>query len=289
MRLPFADEIRVARRAAEEASRAATDLVRIGSAQMSVGVFQGQLRFRPDLELDPLPGEPLVQALAESWPVLADLGSSTPRSAESTPLRLQVRGQQLESARQALRQLASEAHQLASELHELEHRQRHALEEPRWAAAAAELGRLIADRDEVMRDLRPTEQRAAMLRPMAAVVDPFLFRLREELAARDQPDPRGFVAWRAVTLARSILEALAAVLTPIHMEIPVPPPPPRPGEPDPDPEVRATLWWDVEGICDRLGELSETIASEATRLEEQRQQLAQRLDELTRGILERTG
>jgi hypothetical protein len=289
MRLPFADEIRDARRAAEEASRAAIDLTRIDAAAMSIGVFQGQLRFRPDLVLDPLPGEALIQTLAETWPVLGDLGSSTPRAAEPTPIRLEARGQQLELARRTLRALARDAETLAHSLHDLEHKQREMLEQPRYAAEAAELGRLVALRDEILRDLRPAEQRAAMLRPMAAVVQPFLTRLREELANREQPDPRGFHAWRAITLARAILESLASVLTPIHMEIPVPPPPARPGEPDPDPEVCASLWWDVEGICDRLDELARTIGEEGARLDLDRGRLAGRLEEITRAVHERTG
>lgn len=289
MRLPFADDIQDARRSAEEADRAAADLNRIEATHLSIGIYQGQFRFRPDLSLDPLPGEGLVVALAETWPVLGDLGSSTPRAGEPTAVRLDARNQQLEVARRCLRPLATEREALARRLHDLEHRQRDALEEPRWAAQAADLARLVAERDRLVRELRPVEQQFALLRPMVAVVAPFLTRLREELGARDLPDPRGFLAWRAISLARAILESLASVLTPIHMDIPVPPPPARPGEPDPDPDARATLWWDVEGVCDRLDELSSALAADSERLDRLRRRLAAQYEETHRAILERTG
>jgi hypothetical protein len=289
LKLPFADEIREARAVAEEAARAMVDVARVEAAVASVGVYEHQLRLRPELPLDPFPGDQLVHELAERWPALADLASAIPRSSESSLSRLNGRRDQLEAARRELRPIAAEAEARGLRLHGLQHSQRHALESPRWNETVAELGLLGADRERLAGELRPLEQRLSALRPIRSVLTPLAQRVRGELANRSGEDPHGFTAWRSGHVARAILESLARIMAPVALELPLPPPPAVTDRPDADPEVREAIWWDVEGIADRLKELSDALDLEADALERRCGILAAQAEEIRSRILERTG
>ncbi len=289
MKLPFVDEIRDARARADDARRAAGHLGRIDGCIQALGMLERHHQLHAELPDQPLPGEDLIQEIADSWPALADLPSATPRAGEPVSLRLQARRAQLEMARATLKFRSTEAAEHGRVLHELQHRQHDALEEPRWADATRELASLRTARDAVAAELQPIDHRVAVLRPVRGVVDPLAARLRAELAHREDPDLQGLAPWRALHLARAILESVAGALPPSAGSVPLPPAPSLPAAPSRDPAVNATLWWDVEGVSERLDELTIALAEDATRLAADHQRLLARLDELDRSILERTG
>jgi hypothetical protein len=289
MRFPLADEIESARQRAAEAGRAGVDLARAESAVVALDVLAHQLRHRPDALPESLPGASLVDEVAEHWPALCDLGASNPRAGDPPEQRVQARRSQLEAVRLALRPLAraAEAHALA--LHELQHRQRHALEAPAWAAAAQALATLRARRDDVAHRLAPVEHRLAVVRPVRAVLEPFTRRIAEALAQRPTPDPTGALAWRTAHLARAVVESVQQVLAPVRLELPVPPPPAIPIRPPADPQVADALWWDIEGVQERLVELATALSAEADRLTEEHGSLSGDLAALDAQIHEQTG
>lgn len=289
MRFPLADEIESARQRAAEAGRAGVDLARAESAVVALDVLAHQLRSRPDALPASLPGAALIEEVAERWPSLCDLGAANPRASDPPEQRVQARRSQLEAIRLALRPLAREAEAHGLALHALQHRQRHALEAPEWAAAAQALASLRARRDEVAHRLAPVEHRLAVVRPVRAVLDPFTTRIAEALQLRATPDPTGALAWRTAHLARAVVESVQQVLAPVQLELPVPPPPAIPSRPPADAQIADALWWDIEGVQERLVELASALSTEAERLTREHASLAGDLAALDAQIHEQTG
>jgi hypothetical protein len=121
------------------------------------------------------------------------------------------------------------------------------------------------------------------------VLDPFTSRIAEALAHRASPDPTGALAWRTAHLARAVVESVQQVLAPVRLELPVPPPPAIPARPPADAQVADALWWDIEGVQERLLELAAALSAEADRLTHEHVALSGDLAALDVQIHEKTG
>lgn len=286
MKLPLVDEIREARRLAEESHLASMHVLRIESALTSIGVTEQQVRLRPDLPAR-VPGDEVIELLAEHWAQLSDLGSSAIRTTEPVLHQFAVRRAQLDLARQVLRPIANEGTDRGRRLHELQHAQRHALEDAEWSDDVAELSDYGLERDRLAVEMTPLDARLAMVDPARAMLDTFVATLRVE---RDQPsDPAGHRAWRAAHLARTFVDSFQNVLRHLQLEVSVPDPPPVPAAPSADPAAQSLLWADVDQVRRLLGELGGILAREGQALRAERDAKKLRHEALTRIIVERMG
>lgn len=288
MKLPLVDEIREARRAAEESHLAAMHLHRVQAALTSIDVTEKQLHLRADLAAR-VPGDDVVDLLSEHWPQLADLASHGGRPADPLLHQLAARRGQLELALQVLRPLAADADGRARDLHALQHRQRHLLEDARYADDVVELGDLGLERDRLAVEMTPIDSRLAMVQPALGMLDIFVDKLSPEATRGDRPDPNGLLAWRAVHLAHSFVDSFQSVLAHLQLDVPVPEPPDLPSAPDPDPVAQERIWAEVERVRAVLAELRAILAQEGETLGRARDTRKQRHEELTRLILERMG
>lgn len=288
MKLPLVDEIREARRLAEEAHQAAMQLHRIESALTSIDVMEQQVRLRPTLEA-PIPAQETVNELAERWPQLSDLASHGGRAGEPLLHQLAARRAQLELALQVLRPLAQEAHERAQRLHALQHEQRHLLEDARYTDDVVELSDLGLERDRLALELTPLNSRLTLIEPACGMLDSFVDRLSRQAIQGDEGDPHGIYAWRAVHLARTFVESFHTVLQHLELEIPVPEPPEIPLAPNADEEAIAGCWAEVERVRQVLTELRGILTREGEALRRERDTRQLRHEELTRLILERMG
>lgn len=288
MKLPLVDEIREARRLAEEAHLATMHLHRIDHALTSVDVMERQVRLRPTLE-GRIPGDDVLEVLVDSWPQLSDLASHAPRPGEPVPQQLVTRRAQLELARQVLRPLAAEAQARGAELHQMQHDQRHSLEDPRYAADVAELAEIGAERDRLALEMTPLNNRLALVEPAQGLLDTFVARLDRSQLQGDREDPQGHLAWRAVHLARSFVESFHDVLERLHLEVPIPEAPEVPAHPSADAALCAAAWAEVERARAQLEELQTILGEEGANLRRTRDAQQQRHEELTQRILERMG
>lgn len=288
MKLPLVDEIREARRSAEEAHLAAMHVHRVQAGLISIGVMEQQLQVRPDLPAK-MPADEVIELLSESWPQLADLGSHTGRPSDSLLHQLSVRRSQLELAIQVLRPLAAASDARSRELHALQHEQRHLLEDGRFADQIVRLGELGTERDRLAVEMTPFDSRLAMVEPALGMLASFVDRLSRDETQGTREDPHGHLAWRAMHLARSFVESFHAVLDHLHLEVQVPELPEIPPAPSADPAEQQRSWAEVERVRAVLAELRAILGSQGAALRLERDARKQRHETLTRSILERMG
>jgi hypothetical protein len=286
MDLPLADEIREARRRAEEATDAAMQLMRVGIALQALGMIETHLARTPNPGID-LPGDDLVDQMADRWPALGDLRSAMPNPGAPYLTRLQARRMQLESARQVLRPLAEGQGELASRLARLQHEQQHALAAPQYAVDVAELAAMAKERERLARDLQPVNRLLQILEPAVGILSGFETRLAEALADARQSDPSGFRAWRASHLANGLLEGLSASLGQLEVGVSIPsmtPPPEAPSA-----ELAEELATRVEDALDAIRALRDDIGRQCERVRRDSAEMTATFDRLTRRIVERMG
>jgi hypothetical protein len=286
MDLPLADEIREARRRAEEATDAAMQLMRLGITLQALGMVETQLARVPDPGIE-LPGDDLVEQMADRWPALADLRSAMPNPAAPYLARLQARRMQLESARQVLRPLAEGQGELAARLARLQHEQQHALAAPQYAADVAELAAMAKDRERLARDLQPVNRLLQIVEPAVGILSGFEAKLAEALADARRPDPTGFRAWHASHLANGLLEGLSASLGQLEIGVRIPTTSPPPEQPSP--ELAEQLITRVESTLEAIRTLREDMSRQAERVRRDSADMTATYERLTRHIVERMG
>lgn len=287
MQLPLFEEIREARRLAEESRDARIHLQRVGAALASVEILRSHLRRRPDLEAE-LPGEDVLDLLVDRWPQLADLRAADLPPSSDLVSRLSVRLQQLRTAEQELRPLADDADHRSHHLSQLQEEQRALLGDPRYQEVVAELSEVGRQRERFVHELGPVRQRLALVEPASRLVTTFAGRLRElEADLRDGEGPDEVRAWRACSLMDGLCTGLAEVLDHLDLEIASPPAPPVPesidrAEPDEALATLRELSRTMERLQETLAERRDALAAEQSRLQSQH-------DRLTRKLLDQLG
>lgn len=284
MDLPLVEEIREARRLTQESADATLHANRAQSVLTSINLLEHQLRDKPDFNA-PIPGDDLVDEIAERWPELSDLQSEGPRPGQPIQERLRMRRQQVRTALGLLNPLAGAYTDRSTEMTRLQHTQRHLLEDPKYADQMGELQVLSVERERVGNQLHPLNTRFGAIQPARNVISAFASRIQEATRARSSLP--GLDAWRSATVASGLLSALDRVLGEANLEVP----PPRPIEVGgaPDPADTDRLSAEVDRVKRELQELLAALAEEHTRLEAKVDALRQRYDELTRAITDRMG
>ncbi|MBT3218695.1 MAG: hypothetical protein HN348_06355 [Proteobacteria bacterium] len=284
--LPLVEEIREARRLSEEAHQAQLHIARIDAGLQSIAIVAQQHASHPTIQ-PPCPAGELVAELADFWPQFKSLADAGPRPSHVYHLQLTKRRSQLELCRQVLAPLTHDAQQRAQVLAELQHRQRHELEDPKWAKAVAELGKMGQERDKLVKKLTPLQQRIALTSPAAEMLSAFIDRLDGELETKNGPDERGRQSWRAVSMAKSMLATLDSLLGQLQLEIALPKVPTIPAIPDP--VVNEQLWQEVIRTRRELADLNQIVGQEARTLILQADECTQRFEEITEWLKEQMG
>lgn len=286
MQLPLVEEIREARRRSQEAHDAHMHLGRVDNTLQMIGFVEAQLSAQPAFEEVPLPGDDLVEQLAERWPALTDLAAGGPRPGQTVTTRLQLRRGQLEAAQQQLRPLAQEAPRRAQQLSGLQHEQRHLLEDPRWGEAVAELTGWNAEREATMQRLQPLNVQLSALRPAAQVVASFRERLAEHAyIVEDGADAQQ--AWLAAVITRSLVESLNQAFATLEVGVTLPPSPEVPSEPAQADIAR--LREQVSVAADALDRVGSTLDERTAVIGADAAALQERYEQLTRQIVDRMG
>jgi hypothetical protein len=263
MEVPLLQEIREARSLSEQASAAQSDLTQIGSVLQSLQVVALQSRARPHLQLD-LPGSELVLDLRARWPY-PDEDSSL-----SFDARLDQRSANLRGLTQILQPMANVAVTCAQRLANLQHRQQHLLAAPEFSELVAKMQAVGREREALQSSMLPIQQQESRIKPAAATVATLLVDLTSQLSRRDEPDPRGLVAFRAVHVAAGIVGALRAAVVGLTLEIRLPDLLLVPVQPDP--ERCADHWATLNELREELQQLQSILdqrRDEAVRTAEQ--------------------
>lgn len=285
MELPLAEEIREARRLADEAQDAMVHTQQVNVTITSIDLLDLQARGGDNAGM-PLPGDDVVYRLCERWPQLADLPSTGPRPTQPYREQLRLRRLQMQSALQLLNPIARESAVRSQRLHDLQHEQRHLLEDPKYAEALTEITRLSADRNDAQFVLAPLEQRLSALTPSGTILWKFIERLDWTLA--DHLSPPGATEWRAALVARDLVAAVDALFNQYRLDLPRPAPVDQ--VPDaPDPAQSAALLAEVARVRDEFVRLHRAIYAEYLRVSSEAVVARQRFDELTQQITDRMG
>lgn len=284
--LPLVEEIREARRLSEEAHQAQLHIARVDAGLQSIAIVAQQHASHPRIQ-PPCPAAELVVEIADVWPQFNSLADAGPRPDDSYTTQLAKRRSQLKLCQQMLSPLTHDAQRRAQVLAELQHRQRHELEAPKWAEEVARLGKMGQERDKLVRDLTPLKQRIALTNPAAEMLSAFVARLDGEIEAQDKPDDNGRQAWRAASMAKSIISTLATLLVRLQLEIAIPEPPTLPEKPDPS--ANQQLWQEVIRTRRELADLHQIVGKEAKALIRQADECTRRFEELTNLLKERMG
>jgi hypothetical protein len=263
--LPHAQDIRQARAAVEACQDAALLHQHLKTARTALSILSVQ--HGSGMPIPPtVPGDDVVVQAAARFETLRDLAAAYPAQADPA-VRLHARMQQLDLIELHLRPLLDEREQAAALLHDLQHRQHHALEQPAWADAVAELGRLGARRDTLALEMAPLQHQIALVEPVREMLAGFHPQLREELvtAARTD-DPNGVVAWRAAVMAHQHLVGLAHVIEQLGLVVQYPFEPMLPD--DPHPRHRRRLRQEAGGVLEWMVRLDEALGQHGEALQQ---------------------
>jgi len=282
MDLPLVDQVREARRLAEEARDAVAHSRSIQVALSYVDAAATSADAGIDTEV---PDDGLIAALSERWPQLADLAVAGPRPTQPLREQLRLRRLQFEAARQVLAPIVSDAARRGEAMAALQHEQHHLLEDPRYAEAVAELVALGAERDTVRAALTPLASRAPAFEICARVIGVFVDRLDWALE-NELPQP-GVTAYRAGLTCHAALEALPSVLAQYKLDYQAPS---LIAVPDaPDPAGAAELLAAVRRARDELHALRETFLAEHAPVAAELKRVQAQYDDLTQQIVDRMG
>ncbi len=286
MNLPLVEEIREARRLAEEATDASMQLIGIGVALQTIAMIETQMARTADPGI-PVPGDDVVDGLAERWPSLGDLPAMMPPPNAPYLARLQARRSQLDGARKVLKPVAEDQSAHAQRLARLQHEQRHILGAPQYAVEMAALSEVAKAREGLARDLEPMNRLIQTVTPAIGVILGFEARLGETLHASRSEDPGGHGVWRAAHIAYGLLQGLAATLNPLELGIRIPSVPPPPSEPD---AASAEVLHDrLAGTVQVVRALREDMEREVARVRRESSELTETYERLTRKIVDRMG
>jgi len=284
MELPLVEEIREARRLAEEAQDATVHYQQVQTVIASLGVLQRQAASLPSTDVT-IPGGELVEAMSERWSALADLPTIGPRPTQELLEQLRMRRQQMESASQLLQPIVEDAERRSGALHQLQHQQGHLLEDPKYSEQVAELQRLANDRAEARSRLDPLHHRLKGVEPAYKVVSSFAERLDDMI--REEMALPGAAAWRAALVARDLVSTLDGLLAELRLDVPHPAPLEVPDTPDP---AHADELLDkARGVKAELDDLVVALKAEHEHLRGSVDALQERYDELTQQIVDRMG
>ena len=275
--LPLVEEVREARRLADESQLASLQLNRISAALVAISL----LTEKPSSLDSEIPGRDIVEELAEEWPALSDLEAIGPRASQDFRAQLFSRQTQLRSAEALLRSVADDLSRRSGELHELQHRQRHLLEDPRYARDVAELGAIGAERGQVDQSLQPLKHRQVLLVPALEVATHLTSQLSERLANCDGTA----LTMQLPFFANGVLDGLRLMMT--HLKLATPLPENLPTDltdyPDGDPlPATRDLMTELEALRTSLLTVTGEVNDRVHALEE-------RHAELTAVLLERMG
>ncbi len=285
MDLPLVEEIREARRLADEAQSAAIFQQRIHNALTAVAVVQRQLASLPSEAGVAIPADELIDALAEQWRQLSDLPAAGPRAMHSVAERLRMRRMQLEAADQLISPIARESEARSHHLAHLQQAQQQALADPKFASAVAELQRVGVERERTRVQLEPLKMKMQAIDPSTRVVRSFVEHL-DQVIASDMPIP-GAAAWRAGVVARDLAAAVDGLLHELHFEVSHPVPPTIPDAPSVE-DADATMAAAIQ-TRDALTELLAALEGEHAQLSVAMTSLQERYDGLTQQIVDRLG
>jgi hypothetical protein len=264
MRLPHAEEIAALRARVEAGTQAMALNQRVTAALTGISVVEVQHASELPVPAQ-IPGHELLEPLAALLPQLAEI-HKIGENAKEYGTRLAARRQQLMLAAEHLQPMLAELEAAAAELHTLQHEQQHALEEPEWADAVAQLGELAQARQQLSSQMTPLRIQVAHVGPVRGMLHAFQPQLEAELvAAARTEDPHGHIAWRASMIARQQLIALTDVVKTLGLSIGLPVEPMIPDTPHPRhrrrlrTEAGVVLEWmaDLSQALDRHGEILE--------------------------------
>ncbi len=286
MDLPLVEEIREARRLSDESRDATLHLQRVNVALASVDIIQSQLG--GGLTHHELPGEEILDLLVERWPQLSDLRAADLSPRAPYPERLTARRRQLQQAWTEIKPLMDQSEVRAHHLGHLQEEQRELLEDPKWAAATAELHALGVEREQYARAIGPLRQRLSLVSPAWTVVHAFEQRIEAEYRQLEMiSDPTGLTTWRALAVTEGMLGSVAEAIHSLGLEIPVPEAPSVPASYD---EVdRDSVRERIGRALQELGGLLDSLHRQRVILESEEQQVSKQLDALTQAIVDRMG
>jgi hypothetical protein len=270
MKLPYSEEIASLRAQIDAGNQAQILAQRARTDRMAIDILEAQDQDGMPTP-DELPGEATLDDLARAFRGLSEL-RALERGVTEKRARLAARRQQLQLALDHLEPVLTNLEQLGAEMHELQHKQHHALHEPEWADAVAELKELADARDAFQQQIQPIQIRINYVEPVRSMLLQFHPTLQQELvAAARTDDPNGLVAWRAATMARQMLLALVEVSNSVGVPIQ---PPHEPMLPDtPHERHRRRLRDEAGAILEWMVQLSKALDRHARVLEEQLQGL----------------
>jgi len=286
-RLPLADEIRDARAAHAEAADARLLLQRVSTTRDAVDAVERQ-HARTDHSDTRIPGDDLIEELAERWGILADLPAVGPRSTAPFPQQLQARRTQLALADQVLRPMGREMSQRLDQLHTLQQRQRQRLDDPGYAGVLQQVQALSTRREAVIHVFQPLKQRLGIVDPTLKLLDNFIGQLAAgEDAGRTRPDPAGAIAWRTAHLAANFLASIEDVLGTVDFGVPTPARPQVPEQPSSD--TVKVRWAEVSEALLGMRRLRDTIDERAADMRDRAQVAHDEYEQLSAKILDLTG
>jgi hypothetical protein len=269
MKLPLYEEVREARRLAEEADAATRLHHEAGPTLIALSVLGRRLEAgdRSDPEL---PGDALIEAAIERFPHLAPLRDIAPRPDARPTERLGARRQQLLALQQMLAPIASQQETRAHRIHQLQHQQHHYLLAPEFAELRAGIEARNEERHQLQLKLGDLRNRASALGPIQHDLEQYL------------PDEADLLADGSAAAHARIL-AVARLLGPMLAAL---------GLPDVTPDDATLDATDAEALRaadallrSRLRELAEENARIASEIA----LLTQEFELATRWILDRTG
>lgn len=278
MKLPLSDEVRKARRLAEEAADATGFHLEAGGLLTTLSVLRQTVELGADLERD-LPGSELIEKALARFPFLEPVRNAEPEPSAGDLERLTGRIQQIRALQTMLTPYASAQEERSAALHELQHRQHHELIKPEFA----EIHEQIHERGEIRKrehlriaDLR---HRLATLSPINATLQRFAPAFVSELERCTEREPITIerLRRRIIAVRQMVFDTAAALKLDVQ------------GIAAPSLEAKetdlATLTRAVQAMC----QLAELFEQEQDRVSALMQESQRAYQDATDWILDRTG
>ncbi|MBN2798436.1 MAG: hypothetical protein JXX28_04750 [Deltaproteobacteria bacterium] len=284
MQLPLVEQIREARRLAEEAAAAFKDFNMLGATLTTIEILELRLARFTSLKTD-IPGTSLVAEVSARWDELGWMQGQIPSG--DTPFEVALPRQRalVESARSHLKDLADTSEERTHHLAHLQEEQQALLAAPVYAQAVEDLRTIGAEREVAAHAIGPLRHRLSLVEPSRAVISHLRGKLDQELELlQRRPDDKGVHRARTVSMMHTILDSLGAMLKQQGLELALPAMP----EVTVSTEV-ADILSAGAALNQELGELLADFNTLGERLGREEAEIARQLDRLTKQLVERLG
>jgi len=273
--LPFAEEIRNARRMSEEAAIAAALLHRVQANLQSLEIIDRQHRANPSLQ-PPIPGGELINSFIDQWPTFAGLTDLNVSENPSYLERINGMKLQQQAVENHLRPITAEEHERAHQLSHLQADQQKAMAAPEWAEVAAQLRKIGTERDQLAVILATGRQKVAVVKPTQTALNGYLNQILREQASENTNEEIRNARVRA--LATAAIDSVRAIAAVSKLEL---------GLPEPI-EASSTVTH-IDASIESLRELLRAVNGQLSSLEEDVAGQQSAFDKLTADLLRQLG